>query len=104
MDRLTIPSFEMVLSPELLKRQVPTDVFDPPPHNRSLGVPVKRGIVLTGAGRYFTHPFYCMNMLVQPIEHKPERVLKPFSTNPQISKDNGYLLVSCAKHRLLQFL
>lgn len=25
--------------------------------------------------KYFTHPFYCMKMLVHPIEHKPERVL-----------------------------
>lgn len=77
--------------------------FRPPPSNRNLCVPVKQGIVLTGGGRYFTHPFYCTNMLVQPIEHKPERVLNCI-LQIHISKVNGYLLVSCAKHRLLQFL
>lgn len=28
-----------------------------------------------GCHRYFTHPFYCMRMLLHPTEHKPERIL-----------------------------
>lgn len=102
---LILPSFEMVLSPELLKHCEQHGCFGPPPDNLKLDVPVKWdswGFVLTG-GEVFYQPILLYEYVGAPNWTQTWKSLKLFSTNPHLQR-NGYLLVSCAKHWFLQFL